>query len=292
MKTTKTTYIFLLLISTSWIIEFGLGIFIIHLIWGTAWFPLGGKNQTSIVAVWAQEVNLIVNTFVYEATARKHAHVLNWTASGVFSALIWFYVALHAVNAIWFGFLEPSLRLRKLGARKPSTREREAFTKAVEQIASARGEQISAPGSYRSADGLGLQTRWVGYTLIIDRKLYTHRFFLPLLAHELGHSNSEDRIAHRLYAMLPRPTTAIGTLGGFPIGLGRFLLYPAWQWYWRQRIFAADRFADQAGQGAALEQVLDKLYLNLDKPTKWGREWTPTPYVEQRIDRLQQLRYP
>jgi hypothetical protein len=287
----KTWPVFLVLILVSWGIEFGLGIFWLRLVWGAPWFPPFGRDAhtTSLAAEIAQTFNNMVNSSAYDLTG-KHRSLLNWTPDGVLVFLTWLFVAVHILNAVWFGFLKPFLRRKKLGARKLSGREREAFNKVFQQIASSIGEPIFPPRLIRSADGLGVQMRWVGNALIIDRELFRNekkgRYFAPLLAHELGHSNSEDRLAHRLYAMLPRPASVVGTIGGFPFALGHVLLYPAWMWYWRQRIYAADSFAVKAGQGPALLRALDTLYLRMDKATAWGREWQPVPYVEERIDRI------
>ncbi|MGH2479705.1 MAG: hypothetical protein ACRDHW_08635, partial [Ktedonobacteraceae bacterium] len=287
----KTWPIFLVLILVSWVIELGLGIVWLRLVWGTPWFRVFaiGKHTASLAAGIAQNIDALINNSGYYLTD-KHRQQVNWTPGDVLTALIWLFVAVHVVNAVWFGFLKPFLRRKKLGARKLSGREREAFNKVFQQIASSTGEQIFPPRLIRSADGLGVQMRWIGNALIIDRELFRDnkkgRYFAPLLAHELGHSNSEDRLAHRLYAMLPRPASVVGTLGGFPFALGHVLLYPAWMWYWRQRIYAADSFAVKAGQGPALLKALDTLYLRMDKATAWGREWQPVPYVEERIDRI------
>lgn len=287
----RTWPIFLILILASWSIELGLGIVWLHLVWGTPWFRhLGmGKHTSSLAAAFAQNLDTIINTGGYDLTG-KHRQWVSWTSGNVLALFIWFYVGLHVVNALWFGFLEPFLRRKKLGARKLSGREREAFDKVFQQVASSIGEPIFAPRLVRAADGLGVQTRWIGNALIIDRELFRDskkgRYFAPLLAHELGHSNSEDRLAHRLYAMLPRPQAIVGTLGGFSFALGHAALYLVWMWYWRQRVYAADSFAVRAGQGPALLRALDTLYLRMDKATAWGREWKPTPYVEERIDRI------
>jgi hypothetical protein len=287
----KTWIVFLVLILASWGLEFGLGIFWLRLVWGSYWFPPfgSGAHTVSLAGAIAQNVNDAINSSAYYYSG-SHRRVLNWTLDGVLAAFTWFFVAVHVVNAVWFGFIKPFLKRKKLGARKLSGREREAFEKVYQQIASTIGEPISQPRMIRSADGLGVQMRWIGYALIIDRELFRDtqksRYFAPLLAHELGHSNSEDRLAHRLYDMLPRPAAIVGTLGGLPFALGHVLLYPAWMWYWRERIYAADAFAVRAGQGPALLRALDTLYLRMDKATAWGREWQPVPYVEQRIDRI------
>jgi hypothetical protein len=287
----RTWPIFLFLILATWGIELGLGIVWLHLVWGTAWFRyLGmGKHTAGLAADVARNIDTVINSGGYYLTG-KHGQWVNWTPGGVLTAFTWIFIGLHVVNAVWSGFLHPFLRRKKLGARRLSGREREALDKVFQQVAATIGEPIFPPRLVRAADGLGVQMRWIGNALIIDRELFRDskksRYFAPLLAHELGHSNSEDRLAHRLYAMLPRPEAVVGTLGGFPFALGHVALYLIWMWYWRQRIYAADSFAVQAGQGPALLRALDTLYLRMDKATAWGREWKPTPYVEERIDRI------
>lgn len=287
----KTWTVFLVLILASLALEFGLGIALLRLVWGSPWFPPGSGTHTSLAAAIAQNVNDVVNSDAYAYTS-KHRRLLNWTPDGVLAVLTWLFVAVHVVNAIWFGFIQPFVKRRKLGARKLSGREREAFDKTFQQLATAIREPVSPPRLLRTADGLGVQMRWSGYALVIDRALYKNRNFAPLLAHELGQSNSEYRLAQRLYAMLPRPESVVGTLGGFPFAIGLVLLYPAWMWYWRERIYAADTFAVKAGQGPELERTLDALYLKMDKATAWGRELQPVPYIEERIDRIRRQLYP
>jgi Zn-dependent protease with chaperone function len=145
---------------------------------------------------------------------------------------------------------------------------------------------------WRVADGMGLQSRWIGYVLVLDRELVHHQYLAPILAHELGHANSEDRLAHRLYAMLPRVKAIACLFGGLAFGIGHVLLFPLWAWYWRSRIYAADSFAVQCGQGHALVKALNGLYLKLDTTTRYGRMFRPVPYVEQRIDHLKHLLEP
>jgi Zn-dependent protease with chaperone function len=131
--------------------------------------------------------------------------------------------------------------------------------------------------------------RWLGYWLIIDRELLSHRYFTALLAVQLAHANSEDRLAHRLYEMLPHPALVGGVMCGFPFSVGHVLLYPFWMWYWRTREFAADAFAVEMGQGYTLVRALEEIYLRVDPPTRGGRLLKPTPYVAERIDRIQRL---
>jgi hypothetical protein len=51
--------------------------------------------------------------------------------------------------------------------------------------------------------------------------------------------------------------------------------------YWRDRVFAADEYAARTGQRQALKRALDDL--------RWLRE---TPYIEERIDRLDRYQPP
>lgn len=100
---------------------------------------------------------------------------------------------------------------------------------------------IALPRRVLIADGPGFRMRWIGYVLVIDRSLLYQRHLQALLAHELGHVNQEDRMARRLFAMLPTRNALGLILMALPVGIGSLLLYPMWQWYWRERIFAGDR---------------------------------------------------
>jgi hypothetical protein len=262
----QTFHVFIALLVLSWALEFGLGIFIVRWFWGVSWLE---PNQISMAE--------------FLATGER-----DWTAEGVLQILMGLFVGAHGLYALC-SLLAPKWERWHLGARKPSQREQDAFDKAFSMLArAADGPPMSRPRVWKVCDGMGLQSRWVGYVLIIDRELLQHRFFPALLAHELGHANAEDRLARRLYAMLPQPPTIFGIIGGFAFAIGHILTYPAWAAYWRERIYSADAFAATLGQGHNLITALE-FYQKLDTTTRGGRVLKPVPYVEQRIDRLQRL---
>lgn len=281
----NTLYAFILLLLLSWILEFVLGIALIRWFWGTTWYDFGAPGQhESMSATIADTFNF---TMVSYGRLKEGGAI--WTAEGVITVVIGFFVVVHILAAIRWGLLDPLLQRWRLGARRPSQREQELFDQAYMQLArGAGGPAISRPRVWRVADGMGLQSRWIGYVLIIDRELLRHKFFSALLAHELGHANAEDRLARRLYAMLPPTVGIVGIMGGFAFAIGHVLLYPLWAWYWRERIYAADAFAAKCGQGHNLITALE-FYQKLDKTTRGGRILKPVPYIETRIDRLQRL---
>lgn len=275
----NTVYPFIALLLLSWFLEFGLGIMVLHWFWGTAWYH-GDESTSATIARLANDAYAL-------GTGGNLEHVSQrWTPEGVLTFLIWLFVGGHVVYALWFGLFAPKLQRWRLGARKPSQREREVFDKAYAQL---DGPLMSRPRVWKVADGVGLQSRWIGYVLVVDRELIHHRYFPAVLAHELGHVNAEDRLAHRLSAMLPQPRAIVCLIGGFAFGIGHILLFPLWVWYWRSRIYAADAYAVRCGQGHALVKALHELYLKLDTTTRYGRIFKPVPYIEQRINRLQPL---
>lgn len=282
--TPKTVYAFLVLLFGSWAIELFLGGGMLRWYWGTAWFARNESSQQSMA-----DVIVGFGSIIRLVNGQFQTTSLHWTVGGVLLVLMCVYVGLHVVYALWAGLMRPWTQRWRLGARPPSRREREQFEAAFAALARHASRRVSRPGRWRVTDGLGLQMRWVGSVLVIDRQLLGHRHFPPLLAHQLGHVNSEDRLAHRLYDLLPPTSASIGALGGFPLALGHMLLFPFWMWYWRERMFAADAFAVQLGQGHALIRALDEVYLPLDQTTMGGRVLKPVPYVEQRIDRVQRL---
>ena len=278
----RTFYIFMPLILLSWSVEFGIGIPLLQWYWGTAWYRVGWFSflSESMSATIANVLNTVLGL--------AHISVSPVTTANVVTGLVVLFVGVHVLYAFWYGILGPVRERWHLGARKPSLQEQDMFHKAVSLIVSNAHDPISPPRTWRVADGMGLQSRWVGYVLILDRELIQHRFFPAVLAHELGHSNSEDRLARRFYAMLLPVRSVVAIFGGVAFGLGHALLYPIWAWYWRERIYAADAFAAQVGQGYNLIRALE-FYQKLDQMTHGGRVLKPVPYVEQRIDRLRRL---
>jgi len=262
----RTSYIFLVLIIGSWIIELLIGARIVYWYWGTNWQTWAGIPYSTA-----------------EIIALLSGGRFNLAGIGLFC--LWIYFGLHAVR-VAYGLYGPILQRWKLGARSPSQREREHFEAICASLTRQHTGQVSRPYRWKVADGLGMQARWVGYVLVVDRELLNHRFFAAVLAHHLGHTNSEDRLAHRLYAMLPPTRALAGIIVGLPFAIGHVLLFPFWAWYWRERVFAADLFAVRLGQGPALLKALDELYIKLDQSTKGGRLLKPVPYIEERINRI------
>lgn len=283
--TPKTIYVFVLLFVSSWIVELWIGTRIVVWYWSYPWFA--GRGQQSMAETIASFGSYTPPAPSPGESPATHGYNWHWTPGGVVTFFLVLFLFLHLVYAIRFALLDPVLKRRRLGARRPSEREQEQFRKVYQALArTVSGFPVARPRRYLVVDGLGLQMRYIGYVLVIDRELLWHRHFPALLAVELGHANSEDRLARRLYQTLPFPRALFGIAGGLPFGIGHVVLFPLWAWYWKERIYAADAFAVECGQGHALIRGLDEIYLKLDRATKWGRWMKPVPYVEERIDRI------
>lgn len=286
--TNRTTiYVFLLLLFGSWVLEFGLGWLVVHWFYGTAWYAWSIPNAKSLAAT-------IVGFGHFSFTANNgtvRTVDFHWTTGGVLLFFFGIYVALHVLNATWWGLLGPFFKRRRLGVRPPVDEERAKFEAAFATVARNSIEPLQRPRRWLIAEGMGVDMRWIGYALVIDREFFNrnYRYLVPLLAHQLAHVNSEDRLAHRLYEMLPRTDALLLIVGGYPVAIGHVLLYPLWMWYWKERLYAADAFAVELGQGHALARALREVYLPVDTATRGGRWLKPEPYVAQRIDRIQRL---
>jgi hypothetical protein len=265
MKTPMPTQRFFLLFLGSWVLELFGGAVFLRWYWGVAW--LGGKES---LAQLVSDVLMIWKV----------------TPAGIILFVLGLYLLIHVAYAVWSGVLGPLMIRWKLGVRAPSHREQERMRDALRVLTGGTNRSVLIPRNWGIAEGQGMQMRWIGYMLVIDRELINHRYFFPLLAHELYACNSEIRMARRLYEMLPKVQVTLGTFGGFPFAIGNALLYVFWMRYWHQCIFDADEYACNLGQGYALTQALDELYLKLDQATPGGRKLKKTPYIEERIDRL------
>ena len=286
MKNTKTVYVFLVLILVTWVLELGLGWKLMEWFFNASWFGFstpGSKPFAVSIASWGH-----FTLYGSDGTAGRVVD-LHLTPLKVMLFFYGVFVAIHVVAACWNGLLRPFFQRWNQGVRFPIGRERQRFEATCAVIARNSPEPIARPHKWLVHDGGGLDMRWHGYRLIIDRELLTHRYFAPLLAVQLAHANSEDRLARRLYAMLPPVGVICGALVGWPFALGHVLTFPAWMWYWKERVYAADAFAVEHGQGPALVQALDRLYLRADTATRGGRFLKPAPYIAQRIGRIQQL---
>ncbi len=244
----------------------------------------------------------VYNGFVSSWYAAYHLHrrpfVLTQDHLAVFFIAV--YVALH-VLALARGVSAAHRVRRRLGVRRrPSGRETRRFEQVYEGLARAQAAAPDAPPIRRPRlwrvydDDQGMQMRFIGFVLVIDRGLLYSRHFPALLAHELAHVNSPDLLTRGVYALFPPFRWSVFTLVGLPLACGPIALHLAWMKYWRERVFAADEYAARLGQGYALKRALDELRWALDggRATTGGRWLRETPYIEERIDRLDRYQAP
>ncbi len=245
-----------------------------------------------------QVLNALITTLSLSYAPHRHPFVL--TQEGLAHFFIAVYVAFH-VLALVRGVIAPSRERRKLGVRlKPSGREVQRLEQVFAALGRAQAATPDAPPLKRPYnwkvrdDDQGMQMRWIGLVLVIDRGLLMSRHFPPLLAHELAHVNSFDLLTRSLYTILPPFRWSILTLLGLPLACGPIVIHPGWLKYWRDRVFAADEYAARLGQRHALKRALDDLRWVLDggRATRGGRWLRETPYIEERIDRLDRYQPP
>ncbi len=210
------------------------------------------------------------------------------------------YISFHALACVR-GLSAPFRERHKLGVRVPSRREIQRFEQVYDFLARAQATTPDAPPlkkplAWRVRDGRGMQMRFIGFVLVIDRGILNSPHFPALLAHELAHVNSFDLLTRGLVAIFPPLRWSIFTLVGLPNASGPILLFLAWAKYWRDRVFAADEYAARLGQSHALMRALDELRWALDSAgdtaTRGGRWLRETPYIESRIDRLDRYQPP
>jgi len=247
-----------------------------------------------VVQVWNGFVTSLYQTYA------PHRHPSLLTQDGLARILIAVYVAAHVFFLVR-GIITPIWERHKLGVRSmPSGREVQRFEQVFAvlgrtQAATPDALPLKRPYNWRvQDDDQGMQMRWIGLTLVIDRGLLMSRHFPPLLAHELAHVNSFDLLTRSLYRILPPLRWGLFTLLGLPLACGPIVLHPVWMKYWRDRVFAADEYAARLDQRHALKRALDDLRWVLDggRATRGGRWLRETPYIEERIDRLDRLQPP
>lgn len=248
----------------------------------------------AVVQVWNGLVTGLYHTYA------PHRHPALLTQDGLARMLVVVYIAFH-VLALVRGVTAPMRERHKLGVRlRPSGREVQRFEQAFTSLQRAQATTPGAPKLKAPRfwmvrdDDRGMQMRWIGLVLVIDRGLLMSRHFPPLLAQELAHASSFDLLTRSLYKILPPFRWSILTLLGLPLACGPILLHLVWVTYWRNRVFAADEYAARIGQRHALKRVLDDLRWVLDggRATRGGRWLHETPYIEERIDRLDRYQPP
>lgn len=214
-------------------------------------------------------------------------------------------------------FVLPSLGVWwrwRLGGRGPSSREREAYERALVLLEEVgEGKVTRRPRSWFVLDAEEPQAAVRGDALMVSRGLVQHgdMNLAAVLAHELAHTSSLDgRLTEALNRLVlwgdpsgpqrPRivvlrdPIVAVAWgLATFVLrlaggGLSQVLLRPLWAAHWRRREYAADTFASGLGQGEELANFLEAhaLFFDLPIPFLWASAETHPP-VELRIDRLQ-----
>lgn len=287
------------LLLLTWSIEGVAGVWLCYHYWTFTGFHFGagavfiGPGE-AVIQVW----NTLVTALFHEYAPHRHPFVL--TQEGLAHFCIAIYLAFH-VLALLRGITAPGRERHKLGVRvRPSSREVQRFEQVFAalqrtQVATPDAPALKRPHSWEVCDDdQGMQMRWIGLVLVIDRGLLMSRHCSPLLAHELAHANSFDLLTRSLYAILPPFRWSILTLLGLPLACGPIVIYPAWMKYWRGRMFAGDEYAARLGQRHALIRALDDLRWVLDggRATRGGRWLRETPYIEERIDRLDRYQPP
>ncbi len=287
------------LLLLTWGIEGVTGVWFCYHYWTFSEIHYGsGAFFTGPGKAVVQVVNALITALSHEYAPHQHPFVL--TQEGLARFFIAVYVAAHMLFLVR-GVIAPGRERHKLGVRqRPSGREIQRFEQVFAVLQRAQAATPEAPPLKRPYfwkvrdDDQGMQIRWIGLVLVIDRGLLMSRHFPPLLAHELTHVNSFDLLTRSLYAILPPFRWSLFTLLGLPLACGPILFHPAWMKYWRDRVFAADEYAARLGQRHALRRALDDLRWVLDggRATQGGRWLRETPYIEERIDRLDRYQAP
>src|SRR5712691_2296247 len=180
--------------------------------------------------------NAMITTLSQAYAPHRHPVVL--TQEGLAHFFLAVYVAAHVLFLLWRG-TTPVRERHKLGVRaRPSGREIQRFGQVFTALQRAQATTPDAPPLKRPRfwkvrdDDQGMQMRWIGLVLVIDRGLLMSRHFPPLLAHELAHVNSFDLFTRSLYTIFPRFRWSLFTLLGLPLACGPVLLHPVWMKYW------------------------------------------------------------
>jgi Zn-dependent protease with chaperone function len=208
-----------------------------------------------------------------------------------------------------------------VGGREPSEREHLAYNDAIALLRSQSKTSLRLPRVWFVLDAPPPDAAVCGDALMLSRGLIESEFLAAVLAHELGHlASSDGKLTASLNRLVITPlpwrtpteranrNTVIDaserTLLGITLfggllwltrrvlrfacgGLALRLLGPFWGSYWREREYAADRFAVTLGQGEELAEFLEVHALLHDNPVPfiWLSEQTHPP-SELRIDRL------
>lgn len=289
----------LTLLLLSWFVETVVGVWFCYHFWMFSQVQYAGG---AILYGPGYALVQVYNGFMsmWDQTYHPHRHPFVLTQEHVALFFVALYLALHLL-ALVRGLIAPYRERRTLGVRgQPSGREIRRFEQGYAnlqrtQVATPHAPAIKLPRMWRVRDeDQGMQMRFIGLVLVIDRGLLYSRHFPALLAHELALANSFDLFTRSMYAIYPPYRWSALTLIGLPCACGSILFHPCWMKYWRDRVFAADEYATLIGQRYALKRTLDELSWVLDggRATKGGRWLRETPYIEERIDRLDRYQLP
>ncbi len=184
------------------------------------------------------------------------------------------------------------------GGRAPEDDERDAFGRAIAQLAQA-DPNVKAPRHWFVAEDAGQNAAAYASSLRVDRGLLEGPYAAAVIAHELGHLRSSDaRLSSALNMLLlaPMDTPAIQPLrslafrGLFWIASGQAALWltgNAWEMYWRSREYAADEYAAGLGVGTTLARALELDALPHEQPVARMRfSRASHPYTKPRIAKL------
>lgn len=287
------------LLLLSWFVEGVVGVWFCYHYWMfTQLQYAGGATLYGPGYALVQGYNAFMSTLGQLYHPHRHPFVLTQERIALFFVAI--YLFLHLLGLVR-GLVAPSRERHKLGVRpQPSGREIWRFEQKYASILRTQASTPDAPAIKRPRvwrvrdDDQGLQMQWIGRVLVIDRGLLYSRHFPALLAHELAHANSFDLFTRGMYALFPPFRWSVLTLVGLPCACGSILFHPWWMKYWRDRVFAADEYAARIGQRYALKRALDELRWSIDggRATRGGRWLRETPYIEERIDRLDRYQLP
>jgi Zn-dependent protease with chaperone function len=211
----------------------------------------------------------------------------------------------------------------RVGGRKPSMREREAYDNAIAILQQHVETPLPLPHEWFVLDLVEIDAAVCGQTLMLSRALLERPELPAAVAHELGHLASWDaritaainRLAihplrephpdqerYRAQTQIMLADDPIGQtviVAGFVVialramlqacrgGLGLWLLRPIWGAEWRTNEYTADQYAANLGQATELAECLQDNALLYDQPVpfSWLTPHTHPP-TELRIDRL------
>jgi hypothetical protein len=209
-----------------------------------------------------------------------------------------------------------SLTRYMVGARDPSTRERQQINQVLRQVVGHASGHLKGFEGIFVVDSVMEIAYLIGTTLYISSQAIRGQHLLPLLAHELGHNQRDDggvilalrRLVNPIMFFLGGNVRDFSTgkalkkeltpvnkffgvvnhlasllfslIGG---GFGVWLTSFRWASYFRQRDYLADNFAARHGvKDSLLAYLEENKFFDISVPHMMG--WRPVN--EQRIDML------